>query len=313
MRIFRHLDNLPVFHNLVLTIGTFDGVHCGHQQIITRVNQLAQSLQGESMLITFHPHPRNVVSSEEEVKLLSPPDEKFDLLQRYGIDNVVIVPFTRAFSEQTPQEYISAFLVGNFAPKVIVIGYNHRFGCNRQGNIHLLRQMGKQLGFRVEEIPKQLVDDLSVSSTKIRQALLSGNVATAQLLLGHPYFVRGIVVKGNQMGAKIGFPTANMMIEDASKLIPDNGVYAVTVQLRGSTLKGMLNIGHRPTFNGETKTIEVHIFNFSDNIYGELLQVDFIALVRRERKFASPDALIQQLQADKQTVLQILADAGETG
>ena len=308
MRVFRHLDNLPVFQNPVLTIGTFDGVHYGHQQIIHRVNQLAKQQNGESILITFHPHPRTVVSDTDDLLLLSPPDEKFDLLRRYGIDNVVVVPFTRAFSEQTPLAYIEDFLVKNFTPKVVVIGYNHRFGKNREGNLELLIKMGKQWGFTVEEISKQEADQMSVSSTLIRKALLTGDIETAQKLLGHEYFVRGIVVKGNQLGSKIGFPTANIAIEDPCKLIPDNGVYAVKVHLRSQTYGGMLNIGVRPTVDGQTKTIEVNIFDFSDNIYGELLQIEFKSLIRREHKFASIDHLIQQLYTDKQTVLILLAN-----
>lgn len=308
MRVFRHLDNLPVFQNPVLTIGTFDGVHYGHQQIIHRVNQLAQQQNGESILITFHPHPRTVVSNADDLLLLSPPDEKFDLLRRYGINNVVVVPFTRAFSEQTPFAYVEDFLVKNFTPKVVVIGYNHRFGKNREGNLELLIKMGKQWGFTVEEISKQEADQMSVSSTLIRKALLTGDIETAQKLLGHEYFVRGIVVKGNQLGSKIGFPTANIAIEDPCKLIPDNGVYAVKVHLRSQTYGGMLNIGVRPTVDGQTKTIEVNIFDFSDNIYGEPIQIEFKSLIRREQKFASLDHLIQQLYTDKQTVLTLLAN-----
>lgn len=306
MRIFRQLDLLPDFTNTVITIGTFDGVHFGHQQIIHRVNELARQIEGESMLITFHPHPRTVVNDNDSIQLLTPTEEKFDLLRHYGINNVVVVPFTRAFSEQTPQEYVDLFLVNQFHPKIIVIGYNHRFGKDRQGNLDLLIEMGHTRGFQVEEISKQLVDQMSVSSTLIRNALLSGDIENARTLLGHDYFVRGIVVKGNQLGSKIGFPTANLYIEDQTKLIPDNGVYAVRVHLRGETFKAMLNIGVRPTFNGETKTIEVHLLDFSDDIYGETLQIDFVTLIRREQKFATLDDLITQLNLDKQTVLQIL-------
>ncbi len=306
MRIFRQLDLLPDFTNTVITIGTFDGVHFGHQQIIHRVNELARQIEGESMLITFHPHPRTVVNDNDSIQLLTPTEEKFDLLRHYGINNVVVVPFTRAFSEQTPQEYVDLFLVNQFHPKIIVIGYNHRFGKDRQGNLDLLIEMGHTRGFQVEEISKQLVDQMSVSSTLIRNALLSGDIENARTLLGHDYFVRGIVVKGNQLGSKIGFPTANLYIEDQTKLIPDNGVYAVRVHLRGETFKAMLNIGVRPTFNGETKTIEVHLLDFSDDIYGETLQIDFVTLIRREQKFATLDDLITQLNLDKLTVLQIL-------
>lgn len=306
MRIFKHLDNLPPFVNPVITIGTFDGVHFGHQQIIHRVNELARQIDGESILITFHPHPRTIVETDNTIRLLSPPEEKFDLLRNYGIHNVVVIPFTRAFSEQTPEEYVDLFLVSHFHPKIIVIGYNHRFGKDRAGDLQFLTLMGKTRGFSVEEISKQLVDQMSVSSTEIRKALLCGDIETAKNLLGHDYFIRGIVVKGNRLGNKIGFPTANLSIDDSTKLIPDNGVYAVRVFMRGNRYKAMLNIGMRPTFNGETKTIEVHIFDFSADIYGEVIQIDFVTLIRREQKFASLDDLVFQLNKDKQTVLQIL-------
>ncbi len=308
MNIFRQLNTLPIFKNAVITIGTYDGVHIGHQKIIQRINKLAQSIDGESIIVTFHPHPRMIVNDNYRIQLLSPLEEKFELLEEYGVDNVVVVPFTRSFSQQTPEQYVSDFLVNHFKPKKIVIGYNHRFGKNRAGDLNLLKEMGKTLDFEVEEIPKQEVDDLGVSSTKIRNALKEGRVATAKTLLGHSYFVRGIVVKGNQLGQKIGFPTANISVEDPNKLIPDNGVYAVGVKLRGKTYQGMLNIGLRPTVQqSKGKTIEVNIFNFNHNIYGEQIQIDFIQRIRSEQKFANLNALIEQLQKDKQTVLGILA------
>ncbi len=306
MRIFRQLDNLVNFKNTAITIGTYDGVHVGHQQILKRINTLAKQRDGESLLITFHPHPRMIVNANHRIKLLSPLEEKFDLLQQYGVDNLVVVPFTRAFSQQTPEAYIHDFLVKNFNPSVIVIGYNHKFGQNRAGDIHLLRTMSKTLDFEVEEISKQAVDDMGVSSTKIRNALQKGDVITANNLLGHNYFIRGIVVKGRQIGHKIGFPTANISVEDDSKLIPDNGVYAVKVKVRATVYKGMLNIGVRPTVGGTTKAIEANIFDFEGNIYGESIQVNFAKLIRREQKFANLEALISQLHKDKVVCLEVL-------
>ncbi len=305
MRIFRDLNNLPTFQNAVLTIGTYDGVHIGHQSILQRINDLAKAIGGESILITFHPHPRMIVN-DKKVALLSTLEEKCKLLAQYEVDNVVIVPFTRSFSQQSPRAYIEDFLVKNFQPQKIVIGYNHRFGKNRVGDLNLLRQMGKNLQFGVEEISKQLVEDNAVSSTKIRKALEQGKVNEAVSLLGHAYVLEGIVVKGNQLGRKIGFPTANLSVVDAYKLIPENGVYAVRVKVRNEWYKGMLNIGWRPTVSGNSKTIEVNIFDFEADIYGETIVLDFQHRIRPEQKFAGLDALIRQLKRDKEQVLKLL-------
>lgn len=305
MRVFRNLDDLPNFKNAVITIGTYDGVHIGHQSILKRINDLAQSIEGESILVTFHPHPRMIVN-DKKVSLLSTLEEKCDLLARYGVDNVVVVPFTRNFSQQSPKEYIEDFLVKNFQPKKIVIGYNHRFGKNRAGDIHLLREMSKSLNFEVEEISKQLVEDNSVSSTEIRNALEKGEVKVAVNLLGHPYFLQGIVVKGNQLGRKIGFPTANLSVDSEYKLIPKNGVYAVNVKIREVWHRGMLNIGLRPTVSGDSKTIETNIFDFDEDIYGETIVLDFQHRIRAEQRFVNLDALIRQLKQDKQQVLELL-------
>jgi len=304
MRVLRNLNDLPTFQNAVVTIGTYDGVHFGHQSIVKRINDIAQEVGGESILVTFHPHPRMIVN-DKKVALLSTLEEKCDLLAKYKVDNVVVVPFTRSFSQQSPQEYIEDFLVKNFQPKKIVIGYNHRFGKNRAGDIHLLRQMGETLQFEVEEISKQLVKDNSVSSTKIRKALEEGDVERAMNLLGHPYFLKGIVVKGNQLGRKIGFPTANLSV-DEYKLIPANGVYAVEVKVREKAYKGMLNIGLRPTVSGNSKTIEVNIFDFEEDIYGETIRMNFQHRIRSEQKFANLEALIHQLKKDKEVVLDLL-------
>lgn len=305
MRVFRNLNNLPTFKNAVITIGTYDGVHIGHQSILKRINDLAKDMEGESILVTFHPHPRMIVN-DKRVLLLSTLEEKCDLLANYGVDNVVVVPFTRAFSQQSPQTYIEDFLVKNFQPKKIVIGYNHRFGKNRAGDLQLLRKMGETFDFEVEEISKQLVEDNSVSSTEIRKALEKGDVDRAVNLLGHPYFLQGIVVKGNQLGRKIGFPTANLSVDSEYKLIPENGVYGVKVKVREQWYKGMLNIGLRPTVAGNSKTIEVNIFDFEEDIYGETIVLDFQQRIRSEQKFVNLDALIRQLKKDKSLVLELL-------
>ena len=306
MQIFRQLNNLPAFKNTVITIGTYDGVHLGQQQIIRRINHIAKKVNGESLLVTFHPHPRLVVNNNYNIKLLSPLDEKFDLLRQYGIDNVVVVPFTREFSQQEPQAYVTDFLVKSFNPHTIVIGYNHRFGKNRSGDLHLMQEIAKTHAFEVEEISKQEIENLSISSTKIRQSLQAGDVETAIHLLGHEYFIRGIVVKGKQLGQKIGFPTANLAIPSSEKLVPDNGVYAVRVKVKKQLFNGMLNIGWRPTVAGKSQTVEVHIFDFDADIYGETIQLDFVKLIRREQKFDNLEGLISQLKKDKIAALKVL-------
>lgn len=305
MRIFKQLDQLPSFKNSVLTIGTYDGVHIGHQRILQRINTLANGVNGESILITFHPHPRSVVG-KQPVQLISLLAEKLDLLKKYEIDNVVVVPFTLDFANQAPADYIQHFLVKHFTPKKIVIGYNHQFGKNRGGDIHLLRSMQTALGFEVEEISKQQIDDLSISSTKIRKALLVGDIKTATSFLGHPYFLRGMVIKGQQVGKTIGFPTANIQVNASEKLIPAKGVYAVRVPYKNQYYKGMLNIGTRPTVDGQHQTIEVHLFDFDKDIYGENLQIDFVAAIRQEQKFPNLTALQKQLQEDSKTAKALL-------
>ncbi|HRG89861.1 MAG TPA: riboflavin biosynthesis protein RibF, partial [Chitinophagales bacterium] len=252
MRVFRDLNNLPEFNNSVITIGTFDGVHKGHQKLIERINTLATEQGGESIIITFHPHPRIVINPQDKtLRLLNTIEEKTDLLEKYGVDNTVIVPFSRDFSEQSAQEYVSNFLVKNFRPKSIVIGYDHKFGKDRSGDYHLLEQMKGMYGYSMEEISKETLDDIGISSTKIRNSLQSGDITLANDLLGHAYRVTGTVVRGLQNGRKLGYPTANLQVTDEYKLIPKTGIYAVRVyshQWSGSTpardyYHGMLSIG----------------------------------------------------------------------
>lgn len=307
MKVWRSLQGLQAIKNAVLTIGTYDGVHIGHQSIIQRVNDLAQKVEGASVLITFHPHPRMVVNAGHSVSLLSPMDEKIDLLAQYGLQNLVIVPFTRAFSEMSPTEYVVDFLVKNFDLNTVVIGYNHKFGKNRAGDFNFLVEQSKQHQFEVEQISKQELESISVSSTKVREALTEGKVKHAISLLGHAYFLRGVVVKGQQLGKQIGFPTANLLVESKQKLIPRNGVYAVRVHLNGRDFNGMLNIGYRPTVSGSDLSIEVNIFDFDEDIYGEQLQLSFVSFLRKEQKFGDIEALKQQLAVDKADALKILS------
>ena len=307
MRVYKDIEELPPFKNGVLTIGSFDGVHLGHQKIIGRIKEIADKIDGESILITFHPHPRSIVQNSD-VRLLSPLNEKLELLEKQEVSAVVVVHFTRDFSEQSPDEYLQHFLYNKFKPHTIVIGYDHKFGKNRAGDINLLKEASKERGYKVEEISKQVIEDISVSSTKIRNALFDGKIEIANELLGMPYALKGIVVRGDQLGRQIGFPTANIRVEDATKLIPKSGVYAVQVKLKtqNDTYNGMLNIGTRPTVNGTEQTIEVNIFDFDDNIYGEEMSIDLLKYLRAEQKFLGLAGLVEQLHKDKKQVLELL-------
>ena len=262
MKVHYDLTTLPQFKNAVITTGAFDGVHRGHQQIISRLKELAKEVEGESIIITFHPHPRKVTSSVPgEIKQLTCLNERIQLLQKASIDHLVVVNFDYNFSNLTADQYIKSFLVDHFHPSAIIVGYDHRFGKGRTGNFELLKTAGATFGFKVEEINEQLVGDEIVSSTHIRNYLADKNIQKANELLGYPYFFEGFVVRGNQIGRTIGFPTANLYINDEEKLIPSNGVYAVRVSgtcFNDRTLDGMMNIGIRPTVDGQKKVIEVN-------------------------------------------------------
>lgn len=306
MKLHRDLQALPAFKNAVVTIGSYDGVHAGHQAIIARVNATARKIGGESVLITFHPHPRHVLRPDDDsLKLLNSIDEKVELLARYGVDHVVIVPFSRDFAAQTPEAYISDFLVRHFQPKIVVIGYDHKFGNKRAGDIHLLKAVSADYGFEVQEIEQQEVDAIVVSSTKIRRALAQGQVQQAAEWLNHSFELSGRVVHGQKIGTQIGFPTANIEVQDPHKLIPPQGIYAVKVAHRGDWYEAMLYIGNRPTLNGRDRSIEVNIFDFNQDIYGQDLRIAFIAHIRDDEKFDSLDALSAQLARDKAATLRI--------
>ena len=308
MRVFRDLNELPVFKNSVVTIGTFDGVHLGHQKLIERIKLLSEKISGESILVTFHPHPRIVINPEEKsLRLLNTTDEKVALLERFGVDNVVIVPFSRAFSEQSAEEYISSFLVKDFNPKYIVIGYDHKFGKNRSGDFKLLEKMKEQFGYEMLEISKETLDDIEISSTKIRAALSQGDIRLANELLGHHYSLSGTVVRGFQNGRKLGFPTANIQVSDEYKLIPKTGIYAVYVLFGGKRYNGMLSIGFNPTFEGKEQTIEVNILDFDKDIYGESLTLEFVDFIRSEKKFDSLKALVDEIKNDERITRKLLA------
>lgn len=300
------LMHLPKFKNAVITIGTFDGVHLGHQQIIQQLISEADSINGETVIITFHPHPRIIVGGPSPIKILNTLAEKIEMLDAKGIKHVVVIPFNEAFANQTAKEYITNFLVEKFHPHTIIIGYDHRFGKNRQGDYHLLEDMGKLYNYKVKEIPEHVLNELIISSTRVREALLKSDIDTANKYLGYAYFFEGTVVEGNKLGRTINYPTANIKIAEAEKLTPGNGVYAVQVRLKQNTYKGMMNIGVRPTIDGINRMIEVNIFDFDQDIYGERLRVTVLHHLRGEIKFNGLDALKAQLAQDKIEAIKVL-------
>ena len=318
MQVHRDLSHLPNFHNAVVTIGTFDGVHAGHRKIIEQLKREAEKVDGETIIITFHPHPRRIVlDGHSAVPILTTLPEKIALLQSLNIDHLVVIPFDAAFSNQTAEEYIQSFLWEKFHPHTVIIGYDHKFGKGRKGDYHLLEAYGKQLGFEVKEIPEHVLNEVTISSTRIREALLKSDLATANKFLSYNYFFEGLIVMGNQLGRTIGYPTANLEIEDKEKLIPGNGVYAVESELvisessvvsekSNHSFKGMMNIGMRPTVNGTKRTIEVNLFDFDKDIYGQTLRIFIKHYLRGEIKFTSLDALKAQLGQDKIKAIELL-------
>jgi len=309
MKVYRKLSDFNKLENSVVTSGTFDGVHIAHQKILQRLVELARKAGGESVVVTFWPHPRFVLDkNDNSLKLLSTFEEKTAFIEKMGVDHLVRIEFTQEFSQLSSDEFIRKILVDKIGTKKLIIGYDHRFGKNREGSFEYLAENAQQYGFSVEEIPRQVVDDTAVSSTKIRKALLKGEVETALEFLGRPYSITGKVVAGAQVGKDLGFPTANIQVKEEYKLIPEDGTYAVHVFHQSKQYNGMLNIGYRPTVNGSSKTIEVNIFNFSKNIYGHQLRVHFIKRIRSEKKFSDLKALKIQLDHDRKEAIHILKD-----
>lgn len=310
MTVHHDLKQLPAFKNAVITTGAFDGVHIGHQEIISRMKQIALEIGGETVIVTFHPHPRKVISSiPGEIKQLTSLEERIELLTQSGIDHLVVVNFDYAFSNLTADAYVKTFLFDHFHPHTILVGYDHRFGNGRNGNFELLQKFGAELGFKVEQIHEKIISDEIVSSTHIRNYILEHQIEKANALLGYPYLFDGFVVRGNQIGRTIGFPTANLHINNEEKIIPSNGVYAVKVKGKclGDTIyNGMMNIGIRPTVDGQKKVIEVHILDFDQDIYEQNLTVMVYEYIRGEVKFDGLEALKAQLAKDKITATAIL-------
>jgi len=309
VQIHYNLDNFKAI-NPVVTIGTFDGVHLGHREVISELKRISVLLGGESVIFTFEPHPRLIIApSEDSLRLLSTKDEKISLIEKLGIDHLVIFPFTNQFSKLPYNEFVTNILVGKMKLSTLVVGYDHRFGQGRKGDFHSLELLSDALHFNVEQLSELLVEDKVVSSTKIRLALTSGDIARANHFLGYRYPLSGKVIEGKQLGRKLGFPTANIETLDDHKLIPGDGVYAVFVKSDGVIYKGMLNIGIRPTvnYNADHKSIEVHIFDFESDIYNSQITLYFVSKIRDEQKFAGIEQLKGQLIKDKTFALDILS------
>ena len=309
MNVFQDFHSIEKIHHPVITIGTFDGVHIGHQKIINQLNEEAEKINGESVLFTFYPHPRMVLYPESHgIKLIQTQEEKLAKLEKMGLKNCIVFPFTFEFSRMTALEFVRDFLVNQLHVKKLVIGYDHQFGKNREGSLQFLKDICETYDFEVIEIPAQDIDEVNVSSTKIREAILAGNIEKANEYLGDTFELTGTVVKGNQLGRTIGYPTANIVLNSDLKLIPGNGVYAVRVNARGTWFDGMMNIGTRPTVvsNGG-RTIEVNIFDFEETIYDEIVTVQFLSKWRDEQKFNGLEELKNQLKIDEETIRTVLS------
>jgi riboflavin kinase/FMN adenylyltransferase len=307
MRIYHNIDEFVRLKNAVVTIGTFDGVHIGHRKIISGIKELADSSGGETVILTFFPHPRMILHPEDEsLKLINTIDEKAELMEQLGIHHLIITPFSRDFSNQSAEGYIRDVLVNKIGTKKIVIGYDHRFGKDRQGGLSDLLGLGPVYGFDVIEIPEQDINEVAVSSTRIRSALLEGNIDLANTFLGYPFFITGTVIRGDQIGRQIGYPTANIDIDERYKLIPGDGIFAVKVKIAGVYYKGMAYIGTRPTLHGVTRNIEVNIFDFDQDIYNQQIRMEFYHFVREDIKFNSLAELKEQLAKDKLDVTALL-------
>ncbi|RIJ41471.1 bifunctional riboflavin kinase/FAD synthetase [Pontibacter oryzae] len=307
MEVIRDIADFPQLSYAVVTSGTFDGVHIGHQKILRRVMERARQSNGQSVVITYWPHPRLVLFPEDnDLKLLSTIDERIEQLRSFGIDYLLIIPFTKEFSRTSSRSFITDILVRAINTKLLVIGYDHRFGKNREGSFEHLKARSAQYGFEVEEIPRQDVDDIGVSSTKIRRALVSGDIETANRYLGRKYSLTSYVEEGDKLGRTIGFPTANLALPPSHKLIPGNGVYAVWATVNGERHPAMMNIGLRPTVDGKHLRLEAHLLNYRDDLYGKTMTIEFVEQIRKERKFSSLEALQAQLAQDKRESEQVL-------
>lgn len=310
MKIHYYPSQYEVLQDTVLTIGSFDGVHLGHAEILLKMRQTAQKNKLQTCLVTFQPHPREVLGSNQIVKIITSEEEKINLLKDAGLDHLVIVQFDQKFADQSATEYVEKFLVQILHPKFIVIGYDHRFGKNQSGQVSLLKELGLQWGYEIIETKAQKIDNQVISSTQIRKALQSGNILMANQMLGYSFPMKGQVIHGQKLGRDLGFPTANIQIRDPKKIIPKIGIYAVEVLVHQSHYRGMLYIGHRPSIGqAETLSIEVHIFDFSQDIYDQFITLFLKAYIREDQQFENLSDLQAQLQLDQQAAEKILSNS----
>jgi len=307
MQVINHLEQFKKPDFSVVTIGTFDGVHIGHQTILKQIVSEAKENNGKSILITFWPHPRFVLNKNADLKLLSTFEEKSAIIKELGVDYIVKLEFTAEFSKLSAHDFVESILIDAIGTKNLFIGYDHHFGNNREGNISFLKENASEFGFEVNEISRQDIDDIGVSSTKIRNAIGDGQIHLANSLLGRNYSLSGEVIHGEKKGREIGFPTANILVPETYKLLPADGAYAIKATVRGEKYNGMLNIGFKPTLKGTKRTIEAHLFNFDEQIYEEMVKIEFIKLLRRETKFNSLDELKNQLNIDRQEAMNLLS------
>ena len=308
MKIIRSITAFNSSEKTIVTIGTFDGIHIGHQKILKDLIKTAKKEGKKSVLLTFFPHPRMVLQKDNKILLLNTIEEKSGLLEKMGLDYLIIHPFSREFSRLTALDFVRDVLVNKLNTSRLIIGYDHHFGKNREGNIHQLKEYSLLYDFKVEEIPAQDIDDVSVSSTKIRTALKEGNLKIANNYLGYQYMVSGIVVRGKQLGGTIGFPTANIEVEESYKLIPSSGVYIIRTRINSIVFYGIMNIGFNPTVLGKHQTIEAHLFDFNENLYGKKITIKFIHFLREEQKFNSVEELVRQLNIDKENAISYLSN-----
>ncbi len=306
MRIFDNLKSYSSEKESILTIGTFDGVHIGHNKILKRLIQDSKKNNLSSLVMTFFPHPRMILNKSHEIKMIDTIDEKINLIEKTGLDNLIIHPFDNNFSKIRAKEFVEEILVKKLKIKEIIIGYDHKFGKDREASVEDLKKFGKDYMFTVKEIPAQEIDSIAISSTKIRNAILNGEIEKCNKFLGRNFILTGKVVYGDGLGKKIDFPTANIEIKETYKIIPKNGVYLVKTKINSNTYFGMMNIGIRPTVGGTNKSLEIHFFNFKDNIYGKNVSIEIIKKIRDEEKFSSIDQLKIQLKKDEQFCLKLI-------
>jgi riboflavin kinase/FMN adenylyltransferase len=308
VKVYSSIDEFPGLTHAIVTIGTFDGVHAGHQHIISRLNDLAVEEHGETVLLTFFPHPRLVLQPEDnDLKLITTMKEREELLRHYGINHLIIQPFSKEFSRISATEFVRDVLIKKIGTKTLVIGYDHHFGRNREGSYKDLEEMAPIYKFRLEEIPEHVIDHIAVSSTKIRNALIAGDLKTANTLLGHDFSITGTVIHGEHFGKSLGFPTANLEISESYKLIPAFGIYAVLIELEGENYKGMLYIGNRPSLKGKNRSIEVNIFDLNKDLYGKTLKVFIKERIRGDMFFSDLNQLKEKMKEDQQNATKILS------